>query len=93
MYLGADCNSFQRSWRVGAIFTLTLHCTPECQCLLEGRFACVCCLVFAADTQGTAFDCLVLVDEEACILGFHGTMVIRGMVLGSLQSPRAQIAD
>ena len=91
MYLGADCNSFQRSWRVGAIFTLTLHCTPECQYLLEGRFACVWCLLFAADPQGTAFDCLVLVDEEACILVSHGNMVIRGMVLGSLQSPRAQL--
>ena len=33
----AECNSFQRSQRVGAIFTLSLFCIPEHLYILEGR--------------------------------------------------------
>lgn len=76
---------------MGAIFTLTLCCVPEGQCFLEGRFTCVWCLVFAADTQGTPVDCLVLMAGGACILGSHGTMAITGMVLGRLTIPGAQL--
>lgn len=87
MDLGADCNPFQRPQRAGTIFPLILCHVPECQCLLEGSFTYIWCLVFLADTQGMPLHHLALVTRGACIPGSHRTVAIEGIVFGRLPTP------
>lgn len=67
---------------------LRLCCAPEDQCLLQGNFTHVWCLicmagapVFAASNQETSLNCLALVVRQAYILMCRRSVAIRKMVL------------
>lgn len=67
---------------------LRLYCAPEGQCLLQGNFTHVWCLiymagapVFAASNQEASLNCLAPVVRLPYILVCHGSVAIGKMVL------------
>ena len=68
-YLRADCNPFQRLWRVGAIFVLSLCHTPKHQYLPKGAFTVSSALDFVAGAQGHSLIVWIWWPAELVFLG------------------------
>ena len=89
-----EYNSFQRSRRVGGIFSLSLCHIPARQCLLEGSFTCGATLVFTSGSpvfsdvdQGTPLGHLALLTRKACTPGSYGTLAVGETDPGRLPLP------